>query len=400
MKYLILGAGPSGLTFANKLLQAGEKNFLVLEKEAVAGGLCRSMLVDGAPLDIGGGHFLDVRDSEVTEFLFKFISKRKWKRYKRNSTIRIKDTEINHPFEANIWQLPIKEQVDYLISIAEAGCNTGKKEPEKFIDWIYWKLGTKITEEYMLPYNKKMFGDNLNTLGTYWLEKLPSVSFRETLMSCLQKKMYGTQPGHSEFFYPKQGGYGILWTSMADKIKEHIVYNSKAEKIDFSNRTVIANNTAYTADNIISTIPWTEFESICGMPNDVQKEIEECKYTSVDIEYFPQTQKTQAHWIYIPDIDIPYHRILVRHNFCPNSRGYWTETNATRSTSNKTSNFIYTNQYAYPLNTIKKTTAINKIISWSKTKNVYGLGRWGEWQHYNSDVVVKKAFDLFNILVK
>ena len=57
-KYLILGAGPAGLTFANLLLQNGEESFLVIEKESEAGGLCRSHEVDGAPLDIGGGHFL------------------------------------------------------------------------------------------------------------------------------------------------------------------------------------------------------------------------------------------------------------------------------------------------------------------------------------------------------
>ena len=36
MKYLILGAGPSGLTFANRLKQMGESSFLVLEKEKEA----------------------------------------------------------------------------------------------------------------------------------------------------------------------------------------------------------------------------------------------------------------------------------------------------------------------------------------------------------------------------
>lgn len=61
MKYLILGAGPAGLAFANMLKQNGETNFLVLEKEDSAGGLCRSEQVDGSPFDIGGGHFLDVR---------------------------------------------------------------------------------------------------------------------------------------------------------------------------------------------------------------------------------------------------------------------------------------------------------------------------------------------------
>ena len=33
MKYLILGAGPAGLTVANKLKQVGVSDFLVLEKE-------------------------------------------------------------------------------------------------------------------------------------------------------------------------------------------------------------------------------------------------------------------------------------------------------------------------------------------------------------------------------
>ena len=60
IKFLILGA-EAGLSLANRLLDANEKEFLVLEAESEAGGLCRSACVDGSPLDIGGGHFLDVR---------------------------------------------------------------------------------------------------------------------------------------------------------------------------------------------------------------------------------------------------------------------------------------------------------------------------------------------------
>ena len=39
IKWLVLGAGPSGLTFANYLMDAGEKDFLVLEAESEAGGV-------------------------------------------------------------------------------------------------------------------------------------------------------------------------------------------------------------------------------------------------------------------------------------------------------------------------------------------------------------------------
>jgi len=175
-KYLILGAGPAGLTFANKLLQRGEDNFFVLEKENCAGGLCRSVDVDGTAFDIGGGHFLDVRRKQVNDFLFKFMPEEEWNLFTRDSRISVNGIEIGHPFEANIWQMDVAEQVKYLKSIAVAGCNQNKEMPTEFVEWISWKLGDKIAEDYMLPYNRKMFNKELDELGTYWLEKLPNVS--------------------------------------------------------------------------------------------------------------------------------------------------------------------------------------------------------------------------------
>ena len=45
MKYLILGAGVAGLTFAIRLKQIrGEDSFLILERNYEAGGLCRSII--------------------------------------------------------------------------------------------------------------------------------------------------------------------------------------------------------------------------------------------------------------------------------------------------------------------------------------------------------------------
>ena len=103
MKYLILGAGPAGLTIANKLMQRGERDFLVLEQESEAGGLCRSTDVDNSPFDIGGGHFLDVKDPEVTGFVFGFLPESEWDLYERDSRIDLYGDMIGSPIEANIW---------------------------------------------------------------------------------------------------------------------------------------------------------------------------------------------------------------------------------------------------------------------------------------------------------
>lgn len=396
MKYLILGAGPSGLTVANKLKQTGITDFLVLEKEETAGGLCRSVDVDGAPFDIGGGHFLDVRRPKVNEFLFQFMPEGEWDRYERDSKIVVNGNTINHPIEANIWQMRIEDQIEYIKSIAVAGANLGIEMPNTFVDWIYWKLGAKIAEDYMIPYNQKMFSKELNQLGIYWLEKLPNVSFEETLLSCIERKAYGTQPGHAQFYYPKKFGYGELWLRMADNIKNNMEYSKAVRKIDFSSKTVtVSDGESYQADMIITTIPWLEFEEIAGMPENIKEDINALRYSSIQTEYFSENMDTSSQWIYYPDPKLSYHRILVRHNFCPGSRGYWTETNSERVDMEKTNdNFRYLNKYAYPLNTIRKPEIMRKLLAWSETQSVIGLGRWGEHQHYNSDVTVGLAMEL------
>jgi protoporphyrinogen oxidase len=391
-KHLILGGGPSGLAFSNRLLELEHDDFIVVEKEKEVGGLCRSVDVDGAPLDMGGGHFLDVRRPRVNEFLFKFMPENEWNLFERDSQISIDNIMIGHPFEANIWQMPQKMQVEYLKSIAIAGCNLNQPQPEKFTKWIKWKLGDMVAEKYMLPYNSKIFGKDLDELGTYWLDKLPNVSFDETLLSCLNRKPYGTEPGHAQFYYPKKYGYGELWNRMAGNLQDHIIYEDAVRSIDFEEHTIVlSSGETISAEVIIVTVPWTEIECI-GMPTKLVQGIKKLKHAPVTIRYFGKNMDTNAQWIYYPEYNLSYHRILVRSNFALGSSGYWTETNSNRDVLD--SDTGYKNEYAYPLNTIDKPQIMNQLLKWASAKQVYGLGRWGEWQHYNSDVTVEKAINL------
>ena len=402
VKYLILGAGPSGLSFARTLKDRGEDSFLVLEKESEAGGLCRSSDVDGSPFDIGGGHFLDVRRPKVNELLFRFLPENEWNLYERDSRIEIDGMTIGHPFEANIWQMPLENQVEYLESIAKAGCNSNVPMPEKFVEWITWKLGEKIAQDYMIPYNKKMFADELNELGTYWLEKLPDVSFKETLLSCLTHKPYGTQPGHAKFYYPKEYGYGEVWLRMADSIREHMVYDCSVISIDCETKTVTGSNgKQYQGENIITTIPWNSFSEIKNMPSELVMDIAKLKSSAIETRYVPENLDTEAQWIYYPEEKLPYHRILVRHNFCEGSKGYWMETRQERTVlfEGSDTSYRYLNEYAYPLNTIDKPQIMEQLLTFARTKQIYGLGRWGEHNHYNSDVTVERAMKLAEELV-
>lgn len=43
---------------------------------------------------------------------------------------------------------------------------------------------------------------------------------------------------------------------------------------------------------------------------------------------------------------------------------------------------------------------MKKLLIWAESNQVYGLGRWGEHQHYNSDVTVERAMNLAEKLIK
>jgi len=160
-KYIILGAGPSGLSFANRLLEKGEQSFFGYRKRKWSRGLCRSKQVDGKPLDIGGGHFLDVKNKRVLDFVFKFLPKKELGKHL---------AEFRHkaPWHWNwlpLWieHLAISERWAAQISsfYFASWMQHGGENAGKFIDWISWKLGDKSPKIIWSPITTKIWSINL-----------------------------------------------------------------------------------------------------------------------------------------------------------------------------------------------------------------------------------------------
>ena len=228
-----------------------------------------------------------------------------------------------------------------------------------------------------------------DALGTYWLYKLPNVSFRETLLSCLEGKPMGALPAHGTFLYPKKFGYGEVWRRMGEALGDSLVTGCAVESIDLSTRTV---NGKWQADMIVSPIPWTVWKNYCALPSDVTQAISSLKNAPIDVDYHPETLDSRSHWTYEPDESVAYHRLLLRSNFSAGARGYWTEANAIRSLPAKGPRFH--NAFAYPINTLGKPEAVEKILAWARGHGIVGLGRWGRWEHMNSDVAVAEALQM------
>lgn len=398
-EYLIIGAGISGVAFARLLQLSGESNFVVLEADADAGGLCRSRRVGDHILDTGGGHFLCSKYREVYDFLFSHLSAENFNYFQRVSKVRILGYEIDYPVENNIWQLPAGIREDFVASVVANGESLGEPQPEKFSDWVRWRLGTRIADAYMIPYNEKIWGIPLDEIATDWLHKLPRIDAGEILLSCRSgRALDNRMPSHEGFYYPKLGGFQVIFDSIIEKLPVGAVRLSEpavslARKCD---HWVI--NGCYRAKKVINTAPWTTLGNVLELPDVIREKLAALKYNQLVVSLFEQPYVTPSHWIYEPSLAVKHHREFMITNFAPTSApgGLYTETNYLRWEPSSDALYEYVNRFAYPIPTRERDEAITAILGWGAPLSLFGLGRWGQWNYFNADVCIREAMSLLS----
>ena len=158
-KYLILGAGISGLTFANYA-----DDYIIVEKDNKAGGFCRTTRRNGYVWDYAG-HFFHFKTKEFKEKFIDSLDKEDFVTQDKKTFIYYKNKLIDYPFQMNIHELEKEEFIDCLYDLFN------KEEKEKydnFLDMLYGKFGKSIVEKFLKPYNEKLYACDF-ALASYFL---------------------------------------------------------------------------------------------------------------------------------------------------------------------------------------------------------------------------------------
>ncbi|MCR5508939.1 MAG: NAD(P)-binding protein [Lachnospiraceae bacterium] len=396
--YIIIGAGITGITLC-KLLREKGRNVICLEKEEEPGGLCRTKRIQGHTLDIGGGHFFHTKHQEVFDLVFKHIPKEEFNYYERVSKILLGDETIDYPIESNIWQLPMNEQIEYIISVICNGEQSGRPEPGNYEEWIRWKLGDKICDEYMIPYNTKLWGVEPKEMDIDWLHKIPRVNVREVLQYCLQRKQDVTKfPAHIHFYYPKKGGFQAIINALAKDELPYIKCGEKVESIVKNDDAWVING-KYQAGKVINTTPWCDLYEALGNPVELKSDFEKIRYNRIVVSLYEKHYDINWHWRYIPDKNKPYHREFYIGNFAQDSakNGIYLETNIINhkegnlKIDDRPAVAEYVTDAAYPVPVIGHADAIKRILDHYGPLGLYGVGRWGQHEYQNADVSVHEA---------
>jgi protoporphyrinogen oxidase len=120
------------------------------------------------------------------------------------------------------------------------------------------------------------------------------------------------------------GGTGKIWQTLAKKLpSERVFLNERAVKIDCGKREILfSSGRANGYDKIISTMPLTELENICGgfgkhSASNLKKSA--VHVVGIGLEgQVPDKLRTKC-WMYFPEDNCPFYRVTIFSNYSPNN---------------------------------------------------------------------------------
>ena len=262
-RVVILGAGPAGLTAAYELSNLGI-GCIVLEQDAVVGGLARTVECEGFRFDIGGHRFY-TKVSLVRKIWSEVLGEDLLTR-KRLSRIYYKSRFFQYPLEPfdAFRGLGVIEAFRCGFSFVRSRMFPTLPEDD-FATWVSNRFGRRLFKTFFESYTEKVWGMNCCQIAAEWAaQRIQGLS----LWSLLSDAVF-ERPHHQiktltrQFQYPRLGP-GMLWSRMREIVEQRgipVILNAPVESIQWQAGKVVsvqAGGQTYPGAQFISSIPIRE----------------------------------------------------------------------------------------------------------------------------------------------
>ena len=415
---VIIGAGPTGLGAAYRLHELGGTDYLVLERAAGPGGLASSYVDDqGFTWDVGG-HVQFSHYRYYDEALDRAVTCG-WLEHDRNASVWIHGRWVPYPFQYNIHRLPEDVRDQAFTDLAARAPAPGS--PANFREWIEQGFGHTLATIFMIPYNLKVWGYPLETLGVEWMgERVAPIDLERLRRNVASGKDDVSWGPNNRFRFPLKGGTGAIWTHVAALLPpERMRWNSEVAAVDVPRRVVrLRSGEAIGYDDLITTMPLDVLCARCdGLPDTVRSAAASLVHSSVHVlgiglQGDQPDALRQRCWMYFPEAHSPYYRVTAFANYSPNNAppgdGLWSlmaevcespqkpvdasslvrwTIDAMRADgligarSTVVSTWHHREEHGYPTPFLGRDAVLSSILPALEARHVYSRGRFGAWKY-------------------
>lgn len=418
-RILIIGGGPAGLGAAYFLTQAGSEDWALYERDAVVGGLARSVVDEhGFTWDIGG-HVAFSHYGLYTRLLQSLLGSDGWIEHERESWVRLLNTWVPYPFQNNIHRLPAPQRARCLEGLIRAAIDQASPPRDNFEQFILLTFGEGVAELFMLPYNCKVWAYHPRRLGAHWIGERVAVPdpVRVSRNVALSQDDVSWGP-NSKFSFPRRGGTGAIWAAVERTVPESkIRLNREVTAVDVDRRKIhFSNGDEDSYESLISTMPIDILANMCGRKDWLEASSRLLRSSTYIIGVAlhgraPDDLATKC-WMYFPEDDNPFYRVTHFSLYSPNNVDdigrHWSlmcevsespekPVDSSCVVDDTISGLVTTGlidspnrvghiwvqhvDYAYPTPTPDRDEIINFLLCELSAKNIFSRGRFGAWRY-------------------
>ena len=322
-KILILGAGPTGLGAAYRLLQLKYPNWKIIERNPYLGGLAASFRdSSGFTWDIG----THVPCSHYAEFdrFFDEMTEGNFYRYEKKGFIRLGDRFIPFPLQSNIRHLPADIFQECYHDLEEVAQHEAAPDRTNFLTWNRERFGNGITRYFIQPDNEKRWAFPLHKLTSDWLaDRVSPVDLDRVRENIRLGQNNAFWRIYDSFPYPRQGGIGSVFEAMRGRLNGYLETEREATEIEEASRTVWCSDGQHEAyDYLLSTLPLNKLiPMVTDAPDQLLESASQLESSDAYIVGIGLrgTLPSDKHWVYCPDPAVPFYRATYFHNFSPSN---------------------------------------------------------------------------------
>lgn len=427
---VILGGGLSGISTAYFLQDKSWVNSItIVEKENEIGGLCRTIHKNGYMYDIGP-HILFSKDKEMLNLLLDILPEKN--KLKRSNQIYFKGKHIQYPFENDLSKLP-PEELNYCIQSFKHNPYEAYNA-DNMLQFFLKTFGEGITNTYLRPYNEKIWKYDPSFMNTSMVDRIPKPTTDEILRSASGETVDGYLH-QLYFYYPSHGGIASVVEGLRKRLRTdkcRIITDFEVNVVECKEDKCIvesAEGKKIVGNKLISTIPIQELtRAFYSAPNEIQETVKQLRYNSIAIAFVktPYDLCGEHFTFTIPDKDVVFHRIskmdfLGEEYHHQGEATYMVEVTYRRNDSidklndyelfakiqngmnkiefcKKTDDVelidLTRYEYAYVIYDLKHSENMKKIRNYYETQGIALNGRFGNFEYWNMDRILRESFDL------
>lgn len=296
-RYLVVGAGVSGLAFADWLR---DDDYLVCEADDEPGGYCKTIRQDGFVWDYSG-HFFHFRHKEIEEYLVARMGEQRVLTVEKRSRIHYGDRQIDFPFQKNIHQLPQDELIDCLYDLYFRD----DRPAETFQQMLYAKFGRSIADKFLIPYNEKLYATDLDRLDADAMGRFFPYAEVEDIIGNFRRADNASY--NSTFTYPEGGAIQYVRALLAGVDEGRVRYGVRVDGIDLARKVATTSQGEIAFEHLVSSAPFDRLLAMTGVAHDPS--VFTWNKVLVFNLGFDRKGPPDLHWLYVPQRELCFYRV-------------------------------------------------------------------------------------------